>query len=136
MPLFLTGARQVGKSTALRKALAPSEKRFGGVMTRFDARHGGRKLYLLPYSLSEALPESIPDCAVCARMGAEGRRANPAVFDTLGVELLRKAMADADVDGLRFQSGSSRRGAQDAGRGDPARADARRKGGGRRNAGG
>lgn len=97
MPLFLTGARQVGKSTALRKALAASEKRFGGVMTRFDVRHGERKLYLLPYSLSEALPESIPDCAVCARMGAEGRRADPAVFDTLGVELLRKAMADADV---------------------------------------
>lgn len=98
MPLFLTGARQVGKSTALRKALAASGKRFGGVMTRFDARHGERKLYLLPYSLSEALPESIPNCAVCARMGGGGRRANPAVFDTLGVELLRKAMADADVD--------------------------------------
>ena len=98
MPLFLTGARQVGKSTALRKALAASGLRFGGVMTRFDARHGERKLYLLPYSLSEALPESIPDCAVCARMGAEGRRANPAVFDTLGVTLLQDAMVNTNVD--------------------------------------
>ena len=98
MPLFLTGARQVGKSTALRKALAASGKRFGGVMTRFDTRHGERKLYLLPYDASEALPADIPDCAVCARMGAGGRRADPAVFDALGTALLRKAMADEAVD--------------------------------------
>ena len=98
MPLFLTGARQVGKSTALRKALAASGLRFKGIMTRFDARHGERKLYLLPYSLSEALPEKLPDCAVCARMGAGGRQANPAVFDTLGVRLLREAAVDPEAD--------------------------------------
>ena len=98
MPLFLTGTRQVGKSTALRKALAASGLRYGGVMTRFDARHGERKLYLLPYSVSEALPEGVPESAVCARMGAGGRRADPAVFDTLGVRLLREAAADPDID--------------------------------------
>ena len=98
MPLFLTGTRQVGKSTALRMALAASGKRYGGVMTRFDTRHGERRLYLLPYSLSEALPEDVPESAVCARMGAGGRRADPAVFDTLGAALLREAMADEAVD--------------------------------------
>lgn len=98
MPLFLTGARQVGKSTALRKALSASGLRFGGVMTRFDARKGERKLYLLPYSVSEALPESLPESAVCARMGAEGRRGYPAVFDSLGAALIRNAMVDTNVD--------------------------------------
>ena len=98
MTLFLTGVRQVGKSTALRKALAASGLRFGGVMTRFDARHGERRLYLLPYAVSEALPEGIPESAVCARMGAGGRRADPTVFNTLGATLLRKAMADEAVD--------------------------------------
>ena len=98
MPLFLTGTRQVGKSTALRKALAASGLRYGGVMTRFDARHGERKLYLLPYSVSEALPEGVPESAVCARMGAGGRQADPTVFDALGVRLLREAAADEAVD--------------------------------------
>lgn len=98
MPLFLTGARQVGKSTALRKALAASGLRFGGVMTRFDTRKGERKLYLLPYSLSETLPEDIPESAVCARMGAAGRQAEEAVFDALGAKLLREAAADPDTD--------------------------------------
>ena len=98
MPMFLTGARQVGKSTALRKALAASGFRFGGVMTRFDARHGERKLYLLPYSVSEELPDKLPESHVCARMGAGERQADTAVFDTLGVRLLRKAAADPDVD--------------------------------------
>ena len=98
MPLFLTGARQVGKSTALRRALAASGLRYGGVMTRFDSRHGERKLYLLPYSASEALPEDLPESHICARMGAEGRRADPAVFDTLGASLLREAALDPAVD--------------------------------------
>ena len=100
MPLFLTGARQVGKSTALRRALLKSGLRFGGVMTRFDARHGERKLYLLPYSLSETLPEQLPESAVCARMGAAGRQADPAVFDALGVSLLRGAAEDPETDVL------------------------------------
>ena len=112
MPLFLTGARQVGKSTALRKALAASGTRFKGVMTRFDARHGERKLYLLPYSVSDALPEELPESHVCARMGAGGRQADTAVFDTLGVRLLREAAADPEtdilvIDELGFLEGSA-----------------------------
>ena len=114
MPLFLTGARQVGKSTALRKALSASGLRFGGVMTRFDARHGERKLYLLPYSVSEALPEGVPESAVCARMGAGGRRADPSVFDTWGVSLLRAAAEDPEtdvliIDELGFLEGAAER---------------------------
>ena len=100
MPIFLTGARQIGKSTALRRALGAAGLRFGGIMTRFDARSGERRLYLLPYSLSEPLPEALPESAVCARMGAMGRRADPAVFDSLGVSLLRAAADDPETDVL------------------------------------
>lgn len=98
MPLFLTGERQVGKSTALRKALAASGLRCAGVMTRFDTRHGLRALYLLPYSAGAELPEGIDllESAVCARMGGAGRQVFPQVFDEVGTALLRSA-ADADV---------------------------------------
>lgn len=98
MPLFLTGEKQVGKSTALRRALTASSLRFGGVMTRFDARHGLRALYLLPYSAEGELPEgaALPESAVCARMGGAGKQVFPQVFDERGAALLREA-ADAEV---------------------------------------
>lgn len=99
MNLFLTGERQIGKSTALRQALNSSGLRCGGVMTRFDARQGERRLYLLPYSAGSELPEGIdlPESAVCARMGEGGRRPFPAVFDRVGAALLRQALADGDT---------------------------------------
>lgn len=98
MPLFLTGKRQIGKSTTLRKALAASGMHIGGVMTRFDMRHGERKLYLLPYSTAEALPETLPEECVCAWMGEGGRQAFPAVFDAVGAALLRSAMEDPETE--------------------------------------
>lgn len=96
MNLFLTGPRQVGKSTALRRALAMSGARAAGLMTRFGApgADGSRPLYLLPFSTAEAWepPRSAP---VCALLGG-GRRAFPQVFDTAGTALLRAA-ASAQV---------------------------------------
>lgn len=98
MPLFLTGERQVGKSTALRRALLASGLTCAGLMTRFDTRHGLRALYLLPYSAGDELSAgaALPESAVCARMGGDGREIFPEVFDSLGAALLEAADA-ADV---------------------------------------
>ena len=98
MPLFLTGPRGIGKSTALRRALAASGLRPGGIMTVFDAPRGSeeKRLWLLPWS-----PE--PDYAagaVCARMGPGGREVFPEVFDTLGVRLLEAAEGEESISPL------------------------------------
>ncbi len=89
MPLFLTGPRGIGKSTALRRAIAAPGQSPGGIMTVFDAPRGSeeKRLWLLPWS-----PE--PDYtagAVCARMGPAGREVYAEVFDGLGVQLLERS---------------------------------------------
>lgn len=94
MGIFLTGERRVGKSTALRRALAGSGLRIGGFMTDFgETRYGEeRTLWLLPWS-------ETPDYAageVCARMGPGGRVVFPEVFDGLGADLLRAAARESD----------------------------------------
>lgn len=96
MPLFLTGERRVGKSTALRRALAQTSLRAGGLMTDFGPTRDleARELYLLPYGPSA----DFGGAAVCARMDGRGRTAYPGVFDTVGVRLLREAAADPAVD--------------------------------------
>ena len=92
MPLFLTGPRGIGKSTALRRALAASGQCPGGIMTVFDAPRGSeeKRLWLLPWSLEPDFSAG----AVCARMGPGGREVFPEVFDTLGVQLLESAEKD------------------------------------------
>ena len=51
MPIFLTGPRGVGKSTALEKALRDFGPGVRGLVTRFDAPREAREkdLYLLPW---------------------------------------------------------------------------------------
>ncbi len=94
MPLFLTGPRGIGKSTALRRALAASGLRPRGLMTVFDAPRGCKEknLWLLPWSPEPDLSAG----AVCTRLTPQGREAIPEVFDTLGVALLEAAAWDPD----------------------------------------
>ena len=92
MTVFLTGQRGVGKSTALRRALAGCGLRIGGFMTDFgETRYAEDKtLWLLPWGEE-------PDFSageVCARMGPEGRLVRPEVFDGLGAALLRDSAHD------------------------------------------
>ena len=96
MAIFLTGQRGVGKSTALRRALALSGLHVGGFMTDFGAtRHEENKtLWLLPWA-------ETPDFSageVCARLGPGGRLVDPAVFDRLGISLLRASAQDPACD--------------------------------------
>ena len=92
MTIFLTGRQGVGKSTALRRALAGCGLGVGGFMTDFgDTRHKDSKtLWLLPWGRE-------PDFSagrVCARLRPGERQAFPEVFDDLGTALLRSAMED------------------------------------------
>ena len=92
MTIFLTGERGVGKSTALRRALAGCGRGIGGFMTDFgDSRYEEDKtLWLLPWG-------ERPDFSrgeVCARLGPGGRQVYPEVFDRLGAKLLRRAEED------------------------------------------
>ena len=112
MPLFLTGPRGIGKSTALRRAVAGAGLPWGGLMTVFDAPRGSaeKTLYLLPWSQEPDLAAGTP----CARMGAGGRQALPEVFDSLGVRLLEAAERDPAVplillDELGFLEEEARR---------------------------
>ena len=96
MTIFLTGQRGVGKSTALRRALAFSGLRVGGFMTDFgDTRYQENKtLWLLPWG-------ETPDFSAgkaCARLGPGGRQVFPEAFDGLGAALLDAAARDPACD--------------------------------------
>ena len=68
--LFLTGEIQVGKSTLLRKLIAKSGLRPGGVETGFGPwrAEATRRLFLHP----DGAPD-YGETSVCARMGPEGK---------------------------------------------------------------
>ena len=111
MTIFLTGERGVGKSTALRRALAGCSVGIGGFMTDFgDTRYEENKtLWLLPWG-------ETPDFSrgrVCARLGSGEKQVFPEVFDSLGAALLRSAMEDPAcglilMDELGFLEGDAR----------------------------
>lgn len=98
--LFLTGERGVGKSTALASALELARSRCGlrcgGVVTTFGPWRGEevRRLFLQPWGEE---PDYSPE-RVCALVGGGRRRADPRVFDTLGVRFLRQAAEDPGVE--------------------------------------
>ena len=86
MVIFLTGERGVGKSTALRRAVAGCGLGIGGFMTDFgESRYAESKnLRLLPWS-------EAPDFSAgetCALLGPGGRQVFPEVFDGLGSSCL------------------------------------------------
>ena len=91
MPIFLTGPRGVGKSTALEKALRDFGPGVRGLITRFDAPREVREknLCLLPWGASD--PAS---GVLCARVGGGRPQAYPEAFDGEGVRLLRSASED------------------------------------------
>lgn len=91
VPIFLTGPRGVGKSTALAKALADFGPGVRGLVTRFDAPREVREkgLYLLPWGASDPVFGIL-----CARVGGGRPQAYPEAFDGEGVRLLRSASED------------------------------------------
>lgn len=100
--IFLTGRPGVGKSTLLRRLLKLQTRPSAGFYTKkYTEPHGLCRVDLFSARVDD------PRRAVCARMTADGWRAAPEVFDTLGTALLTDIPADAVIvmDELgRFES--------------------------------
>jgi nucleoside-triphosphatase THEP1 len=81
--LFLTGAIQTGKTTAVERFLAQSGLAADGVLTRFDSRGESRTLFIHRFGGAPDEKQAV------ARMSPELFEVYPEVFDGFGAELLR-----------------------------------------------
>jgi len=111
MHVFLTGEKGIGKSTLLKKAAESSGLRLAGFCTVSEARQENRpvNIYMVPFG-EDPVPEVTPVVGV-KKVGG-----NPAVFDTWGVEIIKKAEATCpqlfimdelgfmESDALKFQN--------------------------------
>ncbi len=87
MHLFLTGERQIGKSTAITRALTGLPLQTGGFRTLFFEQDGERVLALRPYGAAGA-----PDAGSIVARHIEGHMvADPARFNVLGTAALAAA---------------------------------------------
>lgn len=88
--VFLTGERQVGKSTLLRRLIAEKELECAGFETRLFAPDGDRRGFTL-HGLID-MPPFENDCICCVRIGE--RRSVPVlpVFEENGVSILKRSL--------------------------------------------
>lgn len=91
MHIFLTGARQAGKSTAVHKALALLPFAPGGFYTRFESAPRLSGLYMLPYGAPPAFDEH----HLVAKT-IDGHMTALDNFERLGTALLDAARQSAD----------------------------------------
>lgn len=103
MKLFLTGDIQIGKTTALNKALRSGSGSGGssdcgdcggvaGLVTYGGPAKadGTRDVYLKAWGAPDAYDD---DHRICERLSPSGRKAYPEVFETTGAAILREALA-------------------------------------------
>lgn len=91
--LFLTGARQVGKSTLLRRFIEEERLACTGLETQALFLNGERRGFTLHGRVG--LPPYENDCVCCVRVGE--RRSVPVlpVFEENGVQILRRSLESA-----------------------------------------
>lgn len=89
--LFLTGARQVGKSTLLRALIARESLACAGFETKPLCVDGERRGFIMHGLVP--MPPFVNDCVISVRLGE--RRAVPVLpaFEENGVEILRRSLA-------------------------------------------
>ena len=89
--LFLTGARQVGKSTLLRALIARESLACAGCETKPLCVDGERRGFIMHGLVP--MPPFVNDCVISVRLGE--RRAVPVLpaFEENGVEILRRSLA-------------------------------------------
>ena len=92
--LFLTGARQVGKSTLLRQLIEEEGLVCAGFETQAFCLNGERRGFTLHGRVD--LPPYENDCVCCVRVGE--RRSVPVlpVFEENGVTILRRSLESAE----------------------------------------
>lgn len=103
--IFLTGEKQVGKSTLWRRVLA--ERTYTGFVTRPFAIDGEKKGYTL-HSLTP-LPPGLNDCPCVVRVGARRHTAVLPVFEEAGVQALHQALSSPDPLILMDELGKAER---------------------------
>lgn len=93
--VFLTGALQVGKSTALRRALAMLPGQAGGFQTYFTTprEQPDRVLYMADICMAQ----TADDAQAIVRFGPGRPLVDVDKFDRLGVACLAKARQNADI---------------------------------------
>ena len=94
--IFLTGPRQIGKSTALQRFLADYPGAIRGFLTRWNPE--GQTLHML----DAAAPEGFTTANIVARRMAGRVEPDPAAFDRIGTRLLAGPAALYVMDELGF----------------------------------
>ena len=108
--LFLTGERQVGKSTLLRRVMQAHGWRFSGFETRPLIIEGQRRGFTLHgYVPLEPIQN---DCVVCVRMAEKKSVPVLPVFEENGVAILRASLAAPEPIILMDELGRLEREAQ------------------------
>ena len=91
MHIFLSGAKQVGKSTLIRKILENAPFSYEGILSFSCFENGDRKVFLKP--VCQKLEPVL--AGICSHQHVVQR--HPEVFDSYGVSVLEKASETADV---------------------------------------
>ncbi|MBQ4369561.1 MAG: methyltransferase domain-containing protein [Oscillospiraceae bacterium] len=95
MHVFLTGELQIGKSTAIARAVEESGLRAGGFCTTFGAlRHSSEKVLCMHRA---DRPAAMDDSHAVARMSYGRAEIMPEKFDELGCRFLRESKEFAEV---------------------------------------
>lgn len=88
--LFLTGEKQVGKSTLLHKLIEARQLDCAGFETRHLNIDGIRRAHVL-HGLVD-MPPYENDCICCVRVNDQRSVAVPYVFDVNGAEILKRSI--------------------------------------------
>lgn len=107
--LFLTGEKQVGKSTLLRRLIEARQLECAGFETQLFLLNGERRGFTLHGRVS--MPPYENDCICCARI--EDRRSVPVlpVFEENGVRILQRSLVSPAPFILMDELGKLERGA-------------------------
>ena len=89
--LFLTGDKQVGKSTLLRRLIEARNLDCSGFETQAFYLHNERRGFTLHGRID--MPAYENDCICCARVGEKRSVPVPTVFDENGVRILRASLS-------------------------------------------
>ncbi|MBR5287526.1 MAG: hypothetical protein IKU34_02910 [Clostridia bacterium] len=93
--LFLTGDKQVGKSTLLRRLIDARQLDCAGFETQAFYMNGERRGFTLHGRVE--MPPYENDCICCVRIGEKKAAPVPEAFSQNGVDILQKSLESANA---------------------------------------